>query len=30
MPAKDAYHDACKTALIKDGWQITDNPLMLS
>lgn len=27
MPAKDLYHDTVKTALIKDGWVITDDPL---
>ena len=30
MPAKDIYHDAVKYALIKDGWKITDDPLILS
>lgn len=30
MPAKDIYHDAVKNALIKDGWTITDDPLILS
>jgi hypothetical protein len=29
MPAKDLYHDTVKTALIKDGWTITDDPLHL-
>ncbi len=29
MPAKDFYHEVVKTALIKDGWQITDDPLIL-
>lgn len=29
MPAKDFYHDTVKTALIKDGWAITDDPLLL-
>ncbi|MBD1915206.1 MULTISPECIES: XisH family protein [Cyanophyceae] len=29
MPAKDIYHDAVKTALIKDGWTITQDPLSL-
>lgn len=29
MPAKDTYHDAVKTALTKDGWTITDDPLYL-
>ncbi|NEO52827.1 MAG: fatty-acid synthase [Okeania sp. SIO3B5] len=30
MPAKDLYHDTVKNALIKDGWNITDDPLILS
>lgn len=30
MPALDLYHDAVRNALIKDGWTITDDPLMLS
>ncbi|NER38856.1 MAG: fatty-acid synthase [Oscillatoria sp. SIO1A7] len=25
--AKDIYHDTVKTALIKDGWTVTDDPL---
>ncbi len=29
MPAKDTYHDVVKTALEKDGWTITDDPLRL-
>lgn len=29
MPAKDLYHDTVKTALIKDGWTVTDDPLSL-
>jgi len=29
MPAKDLYHDIVRTALIKDGWIITDDPLIL-
>ncbi|MGG6237876.1 XisH family protein [Nodosilinea sp. AN01ver1] len=29
MPAKDIYHDAVKTALVKDGWTITQDPLTL-
>ena len=29
MPAKDLYHDTVKTALIKDGWTITDDPLSI-
>lgn len=30
MPAKDLYHDTVKTALIKDGWTITKDPLTLT
>jgi len=30
MPAKDLYHDNVCNALIKDGWTITDDPLVLS
>lgn len=26
MPAKDLYHDAVKSALIKDGWNILADP----
>lgn len=26
MPAKDIYHDAVKSALVKDGWTITADP----
>jgi len=29
MPAKDTYHDTVRSALIKDGWTITDDPLRL-
>jgi len=29
MSAKDKFHDIVKKALIKDGWQITDDPLFL-
>jgi hypothetical protein len=29
MPAKDIYHDTVKNALIKDGWTITHDPLVL-
>lgn len=29
MPAKDIYHDRVKTALIKDSWTITHDPLTL-
>lgn len=27
--AKDLFHNVVKTALIKDGWQITEDPLFL-
>jgi hypothetical protein len=27
MPAKDFYRDNLKRALIKDGWNVTDDPL---
>ena len=30
MPVRDIYHDVVKNALIKDGWTITDDPLILS
>jgi hypothetical protein len=30
MPRKDIYHDTVKNALIKDGWTITHDPLILS
>ncbi|MGB5969225.1 MAG: XisH family protein [Spirulinaceae cyanobacterium] len=30
MPAKDIYHHQVRNALIKDGWTITDDPLILS
>lgn len=29
MPRKDAYHDIVKAALVKDGWQITDDPFLI-
>lgn len=29
MPAKDLYHDTVKRALLKDGWTITHDPLIL-
>ncbi|MBD2653867.1 XisH family protein [Synechocystis sp. FACHB-383] len=29
MPARDIYHNTVKTALIKDGWTITKDPLSL-
>lgn len=30
MPVRDIYHNQVKNALIKDGWTITDDPLILS
>lgn len=30
MPAKDAFHDVVKRALINDGWTITHEPLILT
>ncbi|MHB2016202.1 MAG: element excision factor XisH family protein [Candidatus Xenobia bacterium] len=30
MPQRDVYHDAVKQALIKDGWTITHDPLLLT
>lgn len=30
MPANDYYHDTVVAALIDDGWEITDDPLILS
>ena len=29
MPAKDIFHNAIRSSLIKDGWQITDDPLFI-
>ena len=29
MPARDIYHDSVKIALEKEGWIITDDPLVL-
>jgi len=29
MPAKDTYHEVVRTALVKDGWTITDDPFRL-
>jgi hypothetical protein len=29
MPAKDIFHDCFKAALIKDGWDITNDPYNL-
>jgi hypothetical protein len=30
MPARDAYHDAVRNALIKDGWTITHDPYRIT
>lgn len=30
MSAKDVFHEVVKTALQKDGWQITNDPLTIS
>jgi len=30
MPKRDTYHDAVREALIKDGWTITHDPLVLT
>jgi hypothetical protein len=30
MPKKDIYHDVVRKALVKDGWTITHDPLILS
>jgi len=30
MPQKDLFHETVKTALIKDGWKITHDPLYLA
>jgi hypothetical protein len=29
MAARDVFHQAVKTALLKDSWRITDDPLVL-
>jgi hypothetical protein len=29
MPRKDQIHEAVKTALVKDGWTITDDPFRI-
>ena len=29
MPAKDIFHNAIISALIKDGWQITNDPMFI-
>ena len=30
MPSRDTYHQRVKNALIKDGWEITDDPYVIS
>ncbi|MFN9609474.1 MAG: XisH family protein [Pseudanabaena sp.] len=30
MPARDSIHDAVKEAVIKDGWEVTDDPYVIS
>jgi hypothetical protein len=29
MPARDAFHNAVRNALIKDGWTITEDPYVI-
>jgi hypothetical protein len=29
MPRKDAYHDSVRTALEKEGWTISQDPLQI-
>lgn len=29
MPARDSIHDAVVNALVKDGWEVTDDPLFV-
>ena len=29
MPARDLYHNKCRNALVRDGWNITHAPLRL-
>ena len=29
MPARDLYHNNCRNALVRDGWNITHDPLRL-
>ena len=29
MPARDLYHNKCRNALVRDGWNITHDPLRL-
>lgn len=30
MPARDAIHETVKEAVIKDGWEVTDDPYVIS
>ena len=30
MPARDSIHETVKEAVIKDGWEITDDPYVIS
>lgn len=30
MPARDLIHEIVKTAVVKDGWKITDDPYVIS
>jgi hypothetical protein len=30
MPSRDAIHDVVKQALVRDGWQITNDPYVIS
>ena len=30
MPARDSIHEAVKEAVIKDGWEVTDDPYVIS
>ena len=30
MPQRDAIHQIVKQALIRDGWEITDDPFVIS
>ncbi|MEZ4662351.1 MAG: element excision factor XisH family protein [Caldilineaceae bacterium] len=30
MAQRDAIHDAVKEALVKDGWEITDDPYVIA
>nr|WP_236117025.1 XisH family protein [Hassalia byssoidea] len=30
MPARDTIHEIVKQAIIKDGWNITDDPYVIS